>query len=171
MTKFSSLSSELIIPLHFVNAKINKDLYRDIVHFYQANSNMSLLESKVYAYLLMDFERRGVCFDEFLNLFKCSKSSLSATLRSLLDSNKIEFYNKIDSRKRYFRLNDEFLQTRIRELLKLLQEEGRMVSAIMDDQQKNEVKNQRTVTNIKIYARHLNNSIENTSSLLDSITK
>ncbi|MFV0606468.1 MAG: hypothetical protein ACK5NK_11570 [Niabella sp.] len=154
-----------------MRAIINKELFKDLVRFYQSYMNMTLLESKVYACLLLDYEREGLSFEELLNLFMCSKSSLSSILNSLIDAKKIEFYYKTECRKRFFRLNDLYLEIRLRQLLKMLQEEIWLAEALMADQKTKKIKNKRTVKDVELYAKHLYKSIENMSLLVGSISK
>lgn len=55
----------------------------------------------------------GFTFEELLEVFNVSKSSLSNSINYLLSMNQIEYINRIDSRKRYFRLNLSYLTEKL----------------------------------------------------------
>lgn len=55
----------------------------------------------------------GFTFEELLEVFNVSKSSLSNSINYLLSMKQIEYINKIDSRKRHFRLNLSYLTEKL----------------------------------------------------------
>ena len=82
--------------------QIEPQVYQELVDFYGQLFDMPPLSAKIYAYLAFDFERKGLCFDELVETFCASKSSISASINFLLNAELIKSLNKIDERKRYF---------------------------------------------------------------------
>src|SRR5690606_28709516 len=74
-------------------------------------------------YLVFDFERKGVSFDEFVEVLAASKSSVSSNLNLLLNLKIIKDFNKIDERKRFFVMNEDFMKIRFEELIEMMQRE------------------------------------------------
>ena len=94
------------------NIQFDDKIFQDAVRFYSTVFSLPPLASKIYAYLLFDFEKAGVTFDEFVDVFGASKSSVSTSLLLLLNAELIVDHNKIDERKRYFYINDDYKRIR-----------------------------------------------------------
>ena len=75
--------------------------------------NFPPLAAKVQAYMVLQSDKEGYTFEELLEVFKVSKSSLSNSINLLLSKNQIEYIHKIDSRKRYFRLNFNYIPEKL----------------------------------------------------------
>ncbi|SFI92591.1 hypothetical protein SAMN05421638_1560 [Kaistella treverensis] len=103
--------------------KIDKELFREMVKFYGDAYHLPPLAAKIYAYLVFDFERKGVSFDEFVEVLAASKSSVSSNLNLLLNLKIIKDFNKIDERKRFFVMNEDFMKIRFEELIEMMQRE------------------------------------------------
>ncbi len=102
---------------------INKDVFCDLARFYGETFNLPPLSAKIYAYLIFDFENRGVCFDEFVGVFSASKSSVSSNLNLLLNLNLIKDFNRIDERKRSFLINENYIKIRFEEIITKMKQE------------------------------------------------
>ena len=103
--------------------EIDKEIFREMVTFYGEAFHLPPLAAKIYAYLIFDFERKGVSFDEFVEIFSASKSSVSSNLNLLLNLNIINDFNKIDERKRFFVMNEKYMKIRFQEIIEKMERE------------------------------------------------
>ncbi len=146
--------------------EIDKDLFGDMVKFYGNAFHLPPLAAKIYSYLIFDFDRKGVSFDEFVEIFSASKSSISSNLNLLLNLNIINDFNKIDERKRFFVMNEKYMKIRFGEILNKMEDE----LAILD-----KLKNFRTDTDdvsmkkFEIYENLFKNNIINIQETLDQL--
>lgn len=88
--------------------EVDEKIFQDAVKFYGTVLNLPPLASKIYSYLIFDFDKVGITFDEFVEVFSASKSSVSTNLNLLISSELIIDVNKMDERKRYFFANDDY---------------------------------------------------------------
>ncbi|OJU28852.1 MAG: hypothetical protein BGN92_00935 [Sphingobacteriales bacterium 41-5] len=112
--------------------ELDKRLFLDMVSFYGQLFGLTPLAAKVYVYLMFDFKREGIPFDELTEIFKVSKSSMSSSLQNLLHNNHIEYVSSIDSRKRLFRTNTHYPYIRFNEVLENLQKERDLISRFLN---------------------------------------
>ncbi|MGA9211374.1 transcriptional regulator [Kaistella sp.] len=103
--------------------KIDKEIFSEMVNFYGDAFHLPPLAAKIYAYLIFDFERKGVDFDQFIEVFSASKSSVSSNLNLLLNLNIITDFNKIDERKRFFVMNEQYMKIRLEEIIERMERE------------------------------------------------
>ena len=103
--------------------KIDKEIFSEMVKFYGDAFHLPPLAAKIYAYLIFDFDRKGVSFDEFVEIFAASKSSVSSNLNLLLTLNIINDFNKIDERKRFFVMNEKYMKIRFQEIIEKMEQE------------------------------------------------
>ena len=103
--------------------KIDNEIFREMLIFYGDVYHLPPLAAKIYAYLVFDFERQGVSFDKFVEVFAASKSSVSANLNLLLNLKIIKDFNKIDERKRFFVLNNDYIKIRFEEVIEKMERE------------------------------------------------
>ena len=103
--------------------EIDKEIFREMVKFYGEVFHLPPLAAKIYAYLIFDFDRKGVSFDEFVDIFAASKSSVSSNLNLLLNLNIINDFNKIDERKRFFVMNEKYMKIRFEEIIEKMERE------------------------------------------------
>lgn len=109
---------------------LNEDLFCKMVRFYSKSFQLSPLAAKIYSYLLFDFEKRGVSFDELVEALSCSKSSISTSLHYLVSHQLVLDVAKLDERKRYFVINGEFFKIRFQEIQKMLYEELELIEGL-----------------------------------------
>ena len=81
------------------------------------------LTAKLQTYMVLQSSDEGLTFEELLEIFKVSKSSLSNSINYLLSTNQIEYINKINSRKRYFRINPDYLPEKLAFLFDMIKHE------------------------------------------------
>jgi len=109
--------------------KIDKKIFQDAVKFYGTVLNLPPLASKIYSYLIFDFDKVGITFDEFVEVFSASKSSVSTSVSLLLNLQLIVDINKMDERKRYFFANDDYKRIRFEKIVQKMKDELKL----MDD--------------------------------------
>lgn len=103
--------------------EINQEIFQEMVKLYSETYNMPPLSAKIFSYLIFDFEKKGVCFDAFVEVFSASKSSVSANVNYLLNAGFIYDINKIDERKRYFLVNNDYIKIRFNQIVSRLKRE------------------------------------------------
>ena len=111
--------------------QIEPQVYQELVDFYGQLFDMPPLSAKIYAYLAFDFERKGLCFDDLVETFCASKSSISASINFLLNAELIKSLNKIDERKRYFLINEGlFINIRFEEIVTRMKREIKILDQL-----------------------------------------
>ncbi len=115
--------------------KIDKEIFREMVKFYGEAFHLPPLAAKIYSYLIFDFDREGVSFDEFVEIFCASKSSVSSNLNLLLNLNIINDFNKIDERKRFFVINEKHMRIRFEEIIEKMERELYILHQLKDFRQ------------------------------------
>ncbi|UZT98305.1 transcriptional regulator [Chryseobacterium fluminis] len=107
--------------------EINEKIFQDAVKFYGTVFNIPPLASKIYSYLLFDYEKVGITFDEFVDVFAASKSSVSTSISLLLNAELIIDHNKMDERKRYFFINEEYKKIRFEKIVQKMRDELKLL--------------------------------------------
>lgn len=112
--------------------KIDKEIFREMVKFYGDVFHLPPLAAKIYSFLIFDFNREGVSFDQFIEIFAASKSSVSSNLNLLLNLNIIIDFNKIDERKRFFVINENHMRIRFEEIIGKMERELSILHKLKD---------------------------------------
>ena len=112
--------------------KIDKEIFRDMVKFYGDVLHLPPLAAKIYSYLIFDFDRNGVSFDEVVEIFSASKSAVSSNLNLLLNLNIITDFNKIDERKRFFVMIEKYMKIRFDEIIEKMESELSILNKLKD---------------------------------------
>jgi len=107
--------------------EIDEKIFQDAVKFYGTVFNIPPLASKIYAYLLFDYEKVGIPFDEFVEVLSASKSSISTSISLLLNAELIIDHNKMDERKRYFFINDGYKKIRFEKIVQKMKDELKLL--------------------------------------------
>ncbi|ALR30279.1 transcriptional regulator [Chryseobacterium sp. IHB B 17019] len=146
--------------------EIDEKIFQDAVKFYGTIFNLPPLASKIYAYLLFDYEKVGITFDEFVEVLSASKSSVSTSISLLLNAELIVDHNKMDERKRYFFINDEYKKIRFEKIVQKMQAELKLLDDL-DQFKKNhdDVHNER----MEAYKVLLNKNIINIQESLNKL--
>lgn len=146
--------------------EIDKEIFREMVKFYGEAFHLPPLAAKIYAYLIFDFERKGVSFDEFVEIFSASKSSVSSNLNLLLNLNIINDFNKIDERKRFFVMNEKYMKIRFQEIIEKMDRE----LLILENLKKfRNTKCEVALQKFDIYTNLFNKNISNIKETLDQL--
>ena len=146
--------------------EIDKEIFQDLVRFYGDAFHLPPLAAKIYAYLIFDFEKKGVSFDDFVHILQASKSSVSSNLNLLLTSGLITDFTPINERKRFFIINQNYMVVRFEEIMEKMKTEIKILEKLMDFRQSNDKEiNQR----FELYKTLLNKNIENIQETLNKI--
>ncbi|KFF10627.1 transcriptional regulator [Chryseobacterium soli] len=146
--------------------EIDEKIFQDAVKFYGTIFNIPPLASKIYAYLLFDYEKVGITFDEFVEVLSASKSSVSTSISLLLNAQLIIDHNKMDERKRYFFTNDEYKKIRFEKIVQKMKDELKLLDDLnhfkkVQDEDYNE--------KIEAYKALLNKNILNIQESLNKL--
>lgn len=146
--------------------EIDEKIFQDAVKFYSTMFNLPPLASKIYSYLIFDFEKVGITFDEFVDVFSASKSSVSTNISLLLNSQLIVDVNKMDERKRYFFANEDYKKIRFEKIVQKMQDELKLLD---DLNQFRKVKDEDYDQKIEVYKSLLNKNIVNIQESLNKL--
>ena len=108
---------------------IEPQIHLRLAHFYGELFGLPPLATKIYALLLFDVKKEGVCFDELVIYFSASKSSISTNINLLLHANLIKDVVKKEHRKRYFIFNDDYIKFRFQKIVLMMKEEMDILNA------------------------------------------
>lgn len=100
------------------------------VHF-EKTLQLPPLASRIYALFILD-SKTGHSFDEIIALSQCSKSSVSTNVNLLLQSGIMEYFTKPGDRKRYFRLQKDYLKVNLGKTKQKIHEELNLLEKISD---------------------------------------
>lgn len=103
-----------------------KGLIREFSTHFETSNNFAPLTSKIYAYLVLDTNREGVTFDELVEVFNVSKSSVSNSLNFLYKIKQIEYYTRIGDRKRIYQVSQGNFLYRLENVKEMLKQEKRL---------------------------------------------
>ncbi len=140
------------------------DLFKETSAHYERFHKMQPLTARLYACLVFNNCAEGLSFDDLLEIFQSSKSSISHSLNTLIEMNFIEQYKKENERKRYFRINRNLFLKRLEDVKERLTEEKRIYTKIREYKETN-AKMLFKPEVFDFYIRHLEDathSIENT---------
>jgi len=146
--------------------RIDEKIFCNITRLYGNTFNLPPLAAKIYAYLIFDFEREGLSFDELVEVFGVSKSSVSTNLNLLISNKLITDFNKLDERKRFFRINEDFIKIRFSQILERLKEEIKIIEQLekFNPIQSENAKN-RSKTHKSLLEKNISNIEESLSKL------
>ncbi|MFL9832745.1 transcriptional regulator [Chryseobacterium terrae] len=146
--------------------EVDEKIFQDAVKFYGTVLNLPPLASKIYSYLIFDFNKVGITFDEFVDVFSASKSSVSTSINLLLNAELIIDINKMDERKRYFFANDDYKKIRFEKIVQKMQDELKL----MDDLKNfRKTEHKEDDERIEVYKALLNKSISNIQESLNKL--
>lgn len=140
------------------------DLFKETSAHYERFHKMQPLTARLYALLVFNNCPDGLSFDDMLEIFQSSKSSISHSLNTLIEMNFIEQYKKENERKRYFRINRNLFLKRLEDVKERLIEEKKIYTKI-NEYKKTNAKALFKPEVFNFYIQHLEEatySIENT---------
>lgn len=146
--------------------EIDEKIFQDAVKFCSTMFNLPPLASKIYSYLIFDFEKVGITFDEFVEVFSASKSSVSTNITLLLNAQLINDVNKIAERKRYFFTNNDYKKIRFEKIVQKMQDELKLIDDISKFRK---IKDKNYDDKMEIYKSLLNKNIKNIQESLNKL--
>lgn len=146
--------------------KIDKEIFREMVKFYGDVFHLPPLAAKIYSYLIFDFDRNGISFDEVVEIFCASKSSVSSNLNLLLNLNIITDFNKIDERKRFFVMNEKYMKMRFEEIIQKMESELSILNKLKDFRN---TKDEEALRKFTVYADLFEKNISNIRETIDQL--
>lgn len=146
--------------------EVDEKIFQDAVKFYGTIFNIPPLASKIYSYLIFDFQKVGITFDEFVEVLSASKSSVSTNISLLLNSKLIIDHNKMDERKRYFFINDHYMKIRFEKIVQKMQDELRLLEDLKNFRK---IQDKDYDEKMKIYKTLLNKNISNIQESLNKL--
>lgn len=141
---------------------VEPSIYQDLVSFYGEVFHLPPLAAKINSLLIFDFERKGISFEELVDYYKASKSSVSTSLQLLLEHRLIA-EKESASRKRYFVTNDRFIRIRFEEIVRRLQIELTLIDRLSDFRGEQDGASQQKLL---IYRELLTNNLNNIENSL-----
>ena len=152
-----------------------KELIEDFSCYFENEHSFPPLTSKIYSYLLLDCKRNGVTFDEFVEVLNASKSSVSNSLNVLTQLKLVEYYTKLDDRKRFYRISSENVLMQLKKILDRLSHEKHL-SERLKAYKLDELEDPQDVSiqHSEIYIEHLARAINQLSitiTKLESLTQ
>ncbi|WP_300603203.1 ArsR family transcriptional regulator [Niabella sp.] len=146
-----------------------KELYQDMVTFYGNLYGLPPLNAKIYVYMMIDLKTDGYTFDELLEKFNVSKSSLSNSLQMLVQNKYVEYITPIDSRKRYYRINPKFMGIRFGNILEKLVREKELMQRMVQCNKQAKDPNEQVIKGINQYITILDKHIKTVESTVKSL--
>ncbi|WP_124642978.1 MULTISPECIES: GbsR/MarR family transcriptional regulator [Amniculibacterium] len=145
--------------------EIDTEILQNLAKFYGSLFGLPPLAAKIYACLIFDFEKKGVSFDELVEFFSASKSSVSTNLSLLIHSKLIKDIAKIDQRKRFFIFNDDYIKFRFEKIVSMMNEELR----ILNDVSRFKKIEPQPESKFEIYKTLLKGNIQNIQETLEKL--
>ncbi|MBO9618665.1 MAG: ArsR family transcriptional regulator [Niabella sp.] len=142
-----------------------------MVTFYGDLYRLPPLNAKVYVYLMFDTQGAGHTFDDLLLKFNVSKSSLSNALQMLLQHRFIEYITPIDSRKRQYRINPQYMGIRFGNILNKLEKEKELMARMALCCKKEKSPNATFIKSLDQYGEILNKHIKTIDSTIKNLQK
>ncbi|WP_282628280.1 GbsR/MarR family transcriptional regulator [Empedobacter sedimenti] len=158
--------------MNIENEASNNDLFCSFSAFLEKTYKFPPLTAKLQAYMVLESSEEGFTFEELLEVFNVSKSSLSNSINYLLSMKHIEYINKINSRKRYFRLNFNYLTEKLDFLFEMISQDIVFTNRIKDHKAKNNTLSKNVENRvIDIYLDHLSQTKQLLEETIQKINK
>jgi len=102
---------------------LTHNLFDEVRLHYESYYRLQPLTAKLYALFVLNNCKEGFTFEELLETFQVSKSSISHSINTLIELDFIEQIKKENERKRYFRANQSFFLLRLENVYERLTKE------------------------------------------------
>lgn len=89
------------------------DLYNEITAHYERYYKLQPLTAKVYSFFIFNNCQDGMTFDYLVEVFQVSKSSMSNSIKTLIELEFIEDFKLNNERKRHFKVNKKLFLMRL----------------------------------------------------------
>lgn len=145
------------------------DLFQDFCAHHEAVYNFSPLTAQIYTYIMFNNNREGVTFDELIDRLHASKSSVSTSLNLLISNHQIEYFTKIEERKRFFRLNSQHITNRLELIRTILVKEHNLITQLKDLVGEGVIKTNNCQVKMSLYVDHLEKSEQHLSNTINKL--
>ncbi len=155
-----------------MSEEIKTELIEELAAHHAEASKLPPLTAKIFAYILVNCNKEGYTFDELVETFHVSKSSVSNSLNLLVQYDFIGQYNKIGERKRRYKITPQHLTMRLKKIRNSLTQE-KFLSEKLQRYKFSKIKNPNPLDleKGKIYVNHLESSIQNLTNTIEKIEK
>ena len=143
--------------------KENNQLVEELASVLIGDHQLSPLGAKIYA-LLIIADDELYTFDDIVSLTEASKSSISNQLNDLLDRNKIIYETKPNSRKRFFKTNQNYMYEMLRKEHEHADKHINILDRLIEHKEENEM-----AKILKEYYQNEACNIESTLKKIDNI--
>lgn len=151
--------------------KVDLEIFERLITHYIRVYDYTPYTAKICSYLHFDYARQGVTFDQILEYFDISKSTVSNSLHHLVEAKHVSFFYKDDDRKRYFEINKEFVKIRYEAICSNLMEEGKIIELMQRHKENLKITNDNLDTRFDIFTQTLNKSICNLQNAIKQLEK
>lgn len=147
-----------------------RELVESFSNYFESYYNFPPLTSKVYSYLLLSCETEGTTFDELVEVFNASKSSVSNSLNFLNQLKYVEYFTKIEHRKRLYRITPNAILIRLERIHDLIQIEKNISEKYRAFLlEKNNNPKDIKIINSDIYIEHLENTVTQLTNTIQKL--
>ncbi|KXK38072.1 MAG: hypothetical protein UZ09_BCD002001664 [Bacteroidetes bacterium OLB9] len=151
---------------------VKTTLIEDLVTHHIESAKLPPLAAKIFSFILVNDRPDGFTFDELVDTFHVSKSSVSTNLNLLVQYDFLIQFNKIGERKRRYKLTSQYLEIRLKKIRKDLIREKYLVEKLVQfHQDAHSTFHQDAVIKTSIYIEHLDYAIKNLTKTINKIDK
>lgn len=145
------------------------DFFQDYCSHHESMYNYSPLTAKIYTFLMLTNSHDGITFDEIVEKLNASKSSVSSSLNTLVNNTHVEHFNKIDERKRYFRVNPDYLTIRMNTIRDILEKEKKLTYRLQEYKEHKSPEPAHCKMKMGIYLEHLEKATAELSNTIEKL--
>lgn len=145
------------------------EFFQDYCAHHETMYNYSPLTAKIYTYLMLSSDREGITFDEIVEKLNASKSSVSSSLNTLVNNAHVEHFNKIDERKRYFRVNPDYLTIRLNTIRDILAKEKNLAYRLQEYKATKTTESKPCQMKMGIYIEHLEKATHELTNTIEKL--
>lgn len=142
----------------------NANLIEELSLHFVNEHDLPPLAAKIYAYLILS-KAESLTFEEITDITGASKSSVSNQLNFLIEEGRVDFIQKDDKRKRYFKTKRDYLCKTLESHLEKIQKEINMLSKVIQHKSDQDF-NKKLVA---IFKNHLEDEKENILGTIDNL--
>ncbi|MET3732602.1 GbsR/MarR family transcriptional regulator [Moheibacter stercoris] len=148
------------------------ELFEELAAHYKEVYKLPPLAAKVYSFFLVETSSKEYSFDELVEKFQVSKSSMSSTLHLLSQYDFVSQLNKLGDRKTYYKITPQHLTIRLNRIKRNLEQEILLTDKLIQFHKKESPNfNQLSVDKVKIYTQHLQTSVKGLATTIEKIEK
>lgn len=133
-------------------------------------SKLPPLTAHIFAYILVNCNEDGFTFDELVQTFQASKSSVSKSLNLLFQQEFIDQYTKMGERKRRYRISADHIIIQLSKIKKVLQRERYLTEKLMKYRiESKKTDNPEKIKMVSLYTEHLDGAAERLEETINKL--